>query len=48
VADISIVNGQPAMHVSDLGKVETVIRGGRVYKVADLNAAVTGRRATTP
>jgi len=48
VADISIVNGQPATHVSDLGKVETVIRGGRVYKVADLNAAVTGRRVATP
>ena len=48
VADISIVNGKPATNVSDLSKVETVIRGGRVYKVADLNATVTGRRAPTP
>ena len=44
VADIAIVNGRPATHVTDLGKVETVIRGGRVYAVADLMAAVSGRR----
>lgn len=48
VADISIVNGRPATNVAELSKVETVIRGGRVYKVADLNATVTGRRAPTP
>lgn len=48
VADISIVNGKPATNVAELSKVETVIRGGRVYKVADLNAAVTGRRVATP
>ena len=48
VADISIVNGKPATNVADLSKVETVIRAGRVYKVADLNAAVSGKRGATP
>lgn len=48
VADIAIVNGRPATDVAELSKVETVIRGGRVYKVSDLREAVTGRRTTTP
>lgn len=48
VADIVIVNGAPAVHVSELSKVETVIRGGRVYSVAELRSAVTGRRALAP
>ena len=36
VADILVVNGKPAERIVDLQKVETVIRGGRYYKVADL------------
>ncbi len=36
VADILVVNGKPAERLTDLQKVETVIRGGRYYKVADL------------
>jgi len=36
VADILVVNGKPAERIIDLQKVETVIRGGRYYKVADL------------
>ena len=36
VADILVVAGKPAERISDLQKVETVIRGGRYYKVSDL------------
>ncbi|MCX5762307.1 MAG: amidohydrolase family protein [Gemmatimonadetes bacterium] len=39
VADILVVNGRPADRISDLQKLETVIRGGRLYKVSDLLAA---------
>ena len=48
VADVAIVNGRPATNVAELSRVETVIRGGRIYKVADLREAVTGRRTPTP
>jgi hypothetical protein len=44
VADIIIVNGRPAEHVTDIEHVETVIRGGRVYQVRDLLNAVSGER----
>jgi imidazolonepropionase-like amidohydrolase len=43
VADVTIVNGRPATNVADLSKVETVIRGGRIYEVSALRAALTGR-----
>jgi len=46
VTNITFVDGKPATNVSELSKVETVIRGRRVYSVADLNAAVSGKRAT--
>jgi len=39
VADIAIVNGKPAEHVSDVRKVEQVIRGGRLYDAHDLQVA---------
>jgi len=39
VADVVIVNGRPADHVSDLRKVEHVIRAGRLYDVQDLKLA---------
>ena len=42
VADIIIVNGQPAERVSDLRKLERVIRAGRVYEPAALRQAVFG------
>jgi imidazolonepropionase-like amidohydrolase len=35
-ADIVIVNGRPAERITDLRKVETVIRAGRVFRSADL------------
>jgi imidazolonepropionase-like amidohydrolase len=43
VGDVIIVNGNPAEHVKEIEKVETVIRAGRVYKVHDLISAVTGQ-----
>jgi imidazolonepropionase-like amidohydrolase len=43
VGDVIIVNGNPAEHVKDIEKVETVIRAGRVYKVHDLLSAVSGQ-----
>ncbi len=43
VGDVIVVNGNPAEHVKDIEKVETVIRAGRVYKVHDLLSAVSGR-----
>ena len=42
VADIIIVNGQPAERVADLRKLEQVIRAGRVYEPAALRQAAFG------
>jgi imidazolonepropionase-like amidohydrolase len=39
VADLAIVNGKPAEHVSDVSKVEQVIRAGRLYDAHDLQVA---------
>jgi imidazolonepropionase-like amidohydrolase len=39
VADVFVVNGKPADHVSDIRKVEQVIRAGRLYDADDLRAA---------
>ena len=39
VADIIVVNGKPIDHVSDVRKVETVIRAGRVYDAHELRVA---------
>lgn len=49
VADILVVAGKPAERISDLQKLEVVIRGGRYYKISDLLLAVgarTGVRST--
>jgi imidazolonepropionase-like amidohydrolase len=40
VADLFIVNGKPAERVSDVRKVERVLRGGRVYEAAALRRAL--------
>jgi imidazolonepropionase-like amidohydrolase len=40
VADLIIVDGKPAERVADLRKVQQVVRGGRLYDVKDLRAAV--------
>jgi imidazolonepropionase-like amidohydrolase len=39
IADVIIVAGRPAEHVSDLRKVEQVLRAGRWYDVHDLKVA---------
>jgi hypothetical protein len=41
VADVLIVGGNPAEHVTELSKLEIVIRGGRVYAVKDLLAQLS-------
>ncbi|MEP6492261.1 MAG: amidohydrolase family protein [bacterium] len=39
VADLFIVNGNPAEHVKDVRNVEQVVRGGRLYDAQDLRVA---------
>jgi hypothetical protein len=39
LADVFVVNGKPTDHVSDIRKVEQVIRAGRLYDADDLRAA---------
>jgi imidazolonepropionase-like amidohydrolase len=39
VADIIVVNGRPIDHISDVSKVETVIRAGRLYDAQELRLA---------
>jgi hypothetical protein len=36
VADLLVVNGNPLERIAELAKLETVVRGGRVYDVATL------------
>ena len=43
VADILVVAGKPLEKISDLQRLETVIRGGRYYKVSDLLQAISSR-----
>jgi imidazolonepropionase-like amidohydrolase len=40
IADIIVVNGKPAERVSDMRKVEQVVRAGRLYDAKDLRAAL--------
>ena len=42
LADVLIVNGSPVDRIGDLAKLETVIRGGRLYKVNDLTRLASG------
>lgn len=44
VADILIVNGKPAQQVKDIEKVETVIRGGRIYSAKQLVSTISGQK----
>ena len=41
VADVILVNGDPSTNISDIRKVETVVRNGVVYRSADLYRAMT-------
>ena len=36
VADILVVGGKPMEKIGELQKIETVVRGGRLYKISDL------------
>jgi hypothetical protein len=40
VADVLIVDGRPIDRIGDLAKLETVVRGGRLYRVGDLRGAL--------
>jgi hypothetical protein len=40
LADVILVDGNPATHVGDVRKVKTVIKDGIVYQTADLDRAV--------
>ena len=40
LADVILVDGDPAAHVSDIYKVKTVVKDGVVYQVADLDRAL--------
>jgi hypothetical protein len=40
VADLLIVDGRPTERISDLAKLETVVRGGRLYQVTELRTAL--------
>lgn len=40
LADLLLVGGDPASHISDIRRVETVVKGGVVYRAADLDRAI--------
>lgn len=40
IADVLIVDGRPTERIGDLAKLESVVRGGRLYHVRDLRAAL--------
>jgi cytosine/adenosine deaminase-related metal-dependent hydrolase len=40
LADVILINGNPAEHVGDVRKVKTVVKDGIVYQSADLDRAV--------
>ncbi|MBM3885241.1 MAG: amidohydrolase family protein [Gemmatimonadetes bacterium] len=40
VADLLIVDGRPTERIGDLAKLETVVRGGRLYQVRELRTAL--------
>ncbi|MGZ7091142.1 MAG: amidohydrolase family protein, partial [Candidatus Angelobacter sp.] len=40
LADVILVDGNPATHVSDIRRVKTVVRDGVVFQVADLDRAL--------
>jgi imidazolonepropionase-like amidohydrolase len=40
LADVILVDGNPAQHVSDVRRVKTVVKDGIVFQVADLDRAI--------
>jgi imidazolonepropionase-like amidohydrolase len=43
VADLVVIAGDPLSRFEDLAKVESVVRGGRVYRTEDLQRGLQGR-----
>jgi imidazolonepropionase-like amidohydrolase len=41
VADLIIVNGKPSEKISELAKIETVLRAGRRYEVSTLQQRIS-------
>ncbi len=49
LADMILVDGDPAQTISDLGRIKTVIKGGKIYDPAAIEKALgIGPRATAP
>jgi len=42
VADLIVVDGDPAARIADLRKVERVVRAGRIYEVKAIRSALGG------
>jgi hypothetical protein len=40
LADVILVPGDPATHISDIKRVQTVVKDGVIYQVADLDRAI--------
>ena len=40
LADMILVDGDPIAHIADIEKVDTVIKGGKVYEPAKIEAAL--------
>ncbi|HEY6350947.1 MAG TPA: amidohydrolase family protein [Candidatus Angelobacter sp.] len=40
LADVILIDGDPALHISDVRKVQTVVKDGVVYQSADLDRAL--------
>ena len=40
LADVILVDGNPAAHISDIRRVRTVVRDGVVFQVADMDRAL--------
>ncbi len=40
LADVILIDGDPAQRIKDLDRVQTVVKDGVVYKVADLDKAL--------
>jgi imidazolonepropionase-like amidohydrolase len=40
LADVILVDGDPARQISDIYRVKTVVKDGVVYQVADLDRAL--------
>ena len=45
LADMIIVDGDPTKNIRDLGKITTVIKGGKVYDPAAMRKRLASRRA---